>query len=92
MISICSATIFPALPFALRCDECALDPNGGPGNEPLHRGIIWQGVFRDDLQVPQAGTVVQLDERKILRVAACAHPALHLYRFERRSALQGLLD
>jgi len=53
---------FPALTFALRCDECAFYPNGSTGNEALHRGIIWQRVFCDDLQVPQAGTVVQFDE------------------------------
>ena len=43
----------------------------------LHLGIIRQRVLRDDLQIAQAGTVIQFDKGKILRIAPRPHPALH---------------
>ncbi len=82
----------PALSFALRCDERAAHHDGSASDEMLHRGVIRQGVFRDDLQVPQAGAVVQFEEGKILRIAPGAHPSLDQHPLDRPGAVQSVPD
>src|SRR5881275_561592 len=67
---------FPRLTFSLRRNEIALHRNRRSRLQTLDVGIILQPAFGDDLKTAQTRTVVQLDERKILRVAAGPHPAL----------------
>src|SRR5262245_149997 len=67
---------FPFLSFALRRDQRATHRDSRSGCESLDRSVIRQRVFRDNLKIAEARTVVQLDERKILRITACPQPAL----------------
>src|SRR5436190_24028363 len=69
---------FPRLSFSLRRNEIASHHNRRSRLQTLDVRIILQPAFRDDLKTAQTRSVVQLDERKILRVAAGAHPALDL--------------
>ncbi len=82
----------PALSFALRCDERAAHHDGSARDEMLHRGVIRERIFRDDLQVPQAGAIVQFDEGKILRIAPSADPSLHQHSPDRLGAVQSVPD
>src|SRR3954464_3652958 len=77
---------FPRLALSLRSNELAADDDGGARLQSLDVRVIWQRVFGNDLKTPQARTVVQLDERKILRVPAGPHPALDLHTRNRRGA------
>src|SRR6266576_2651487 len=70
---------FPRLSLSLRRNEIALHHNRRSRLQTLHVRIIPQPAFRDDLKTAQTRTVVQLDERKILRVAPSADPALDLH-------------
>ncbi len=82
----------PVLSLALRCDQRSSHQYGSAGDQPLHRRIIRQAVFGDDLQIPQAGAVVEFDKRKILGITTRSHPALHQYGRDRRSPIQSIFD
>ena len=83
---------FPFLSFALRRDQRANCANGCARAQPLHRRIIRQRIFRNDLKVAQARAIVQFYERKIFRIAPGPHPSLNQNRIDRCSALQSILD
>jgi len=76
----------------LRRDQGAANANSSAGCHSLHRSVIRERVFRDDLKIPQARAVVHLDKRKIFRIAPRPHPALDLNRVDRRGALQCVFD
>src|SRR5438128_11740888 len=65
---------FPALALALGSDERAAHYYRGAGGEALHGRVIGQRVPGDDLKAAQTGTVVQLDERKVFRIAPGPDP------------------
>src|SRR5438874_7769226 len=83
---------FPVLSLALRCDQRSSHQYGSAGDQPLHRRIIRQAVFGDDLQIPQAGAVVEFDKGKILGITTRSHPALHQYGRDGRSPIQCIVD
>src|SRR5689334_9537870 len=83
---------FPALSFPLGCHKWTKDINGSTGSQMLDRSIIRQGVLRDYLQVPETRAVVELDERKILRVPPGSHPTLHENFLSWRLASKSLYD
>src|SRR6476646_9345966 len=69
---------FPFLPFALRRHERSLHNNRSTGVEPLDVCVIRQRiVLRNDLKIAQRRAVIQLDKRKVFRLAPRAHPSLH---------------
>src|SRR2546430_7832212 len=70
---------FPRLTFSLRRNEITVHHNRRSRLQTLDVRIILKPAFRDDLKTAQTRTVVQLDERKILRVAAGAPPRPGLY-------------
>ena len=83
---------FPTLAFPLGRDQRAAHRNGRSRDQMLDRVIVRQRVLRDDLKILEAGAVVQLNEREILRIPPGSHPAAHLNRRSGRSALQSILD
>ena len=83
---------FPALAFALRRHQRAAHRDRSARDQMLDRRVIRQRVLRDDLKIAQAGAIVQLDERKIFRIAPRPHPALDLNARDRRGTLQGGFD
>src|SRR2546423_14056012 len=82
---------FPRLSFSLRRYEIAPHHNRRSRLQTLDVRIILQPAFRDDLKTAQTRTVVQLDERKILRVPAGADPAPDLDAKHRRGPGAGRL-
>src|SRR5262245_21571987 len=84
---------FPFLPLALRRNQRAAHDNRSASAEALDGCVIRQRIFlRNDLKIAQRGAVIQLDERKILRIAAGAHPSLDAYSIKRCHALQCILN
>ena len=83
---------FPVLSLALRCDQRSSHRYGSARDQSLHCRIVRQTVPGDDLQIPQAGAIVEFDKRKILGVTTRSHPALHHYRCEWRSSIQCIFD
>src|SRR2546430_12065994 len=73
---------FPFLPFALRRCQRSLHNNRSTSVEPLDVSVIRERILlSDDLKIAQGGAVVQLGKRKIFRITARAHPALHANHF-----------
>ena len=68
----------PFLSFTLRRDQRAAHNDRRSSCKALHSRVIGQRVFCDDLQISQAGAVVEFDERKILRITTGPNPALDL--------------
>ena len=62
-----------------RDDQAALGLDGAAHGDLFgdFAVIIQAGFLHDDLQVSEAGAVVELDERKVLGFAHGTHPALH---------------
>ena len=83
---------FPVLSLALRGDQRSSHRYGSARYQSLHCGIVRQTVAGNDLQIPQAGAIVEFDKRKILGVTTRSHPALHHYRCEWRSSIQCIFD
>src|SRR5438034_472477 len=83
---------FPLLSFTLGSDQRPTHANGSARRQPLHIRVIWQRVRGDNLQIAQRRSIVQLDERKILRIAPGPHPPLHLNGIDWRGALQCIFD
>jgi len=77
---------FPFLTLTLRRDQRATHRERRSSCEPLNRSVIRQRVFGDDLKIAKARTVVELDERKILRITPRPYPALDVNRIDWRNA------
>ena len=66
---------FPALAAALGCHQAAADGDGGAGGQFFDIRIIGQFFIGHDLNVFQAGAVIDLDEGKSFGITPGAHPA-----------------
>jgi len=70
----------------------APDADRSAGGQPLDLGVIRERRVRDHLQVLQAGTVVELEERKRFGVAAGPDPAADEKILARRRTRQRFFD
>ena len=83
---------FPALAGGGRGDEFAAHLHRGAGAHLGDRLIAGNGGIGDDLEVAQAGAVVEFDKGKRLGIAAGADPPGHLELLTGFFALQDMLD
>ena len=75
-----------------RGDELAPDFDGGTGEHFRDRYVARDACVGDDLQISEAGSVVEFEERKGFRVPAGPHPPGDVEVIGRLGALEHVFD
>lgn len=83
---------FPSLTGGWRGDEFAPDFDGGTGEHFRDRYVARDACVGDDLQISEAGSVVEFEERKGFRVPAGPHPPGDVEVIGRLGALEHVFD